>query len=231
MHHAYRISLLLLACAPAATGCRGRPPPAPAEQVQASSLPRIKVNAQRKLLLTHAQADGTFVTVDQLDAVPEDRRGWVRVVDLALKPEQRRDHELVYVADLRQAAPGGDYPYVVMSRLAFESAAVGRAAQGASDPPASQPAPAGKAGAVILYATSWCGACRAAREFMTANGIPFVERDIEKDPAAAAELLAKARAAGISASGVPVIDVGGTLMQGFDAQRLRALLAPKEQKP
>jgi len=216
--------VFLLAVLTLAAACRKSTPPSPAHQVQASSLPKITIGPKSKLLLTYAAADGTFATVDKMDKVPQGRQGWVRVVDLSMKPERRKDHELVYVADLRTPAKDESYPYVVMSRLAFESAAVGRAAQGATAKPTS-PMAGAEPGQVILYTTSWCPACRSAREYMTEQGIPFIEKDIEKNQEAAAELLAKARAAGISASGVPVLDVGGTLMQGFDAERLKALLA------
>lgn len=216
--------VFLLAVLTLAAACHKSAPPSPAHQVQASSLPKITISPKSKLLLTYAGADGTFATVDKMDKVPQGRQGWVRVVDLSMKPERRKDHELVYVADLRTPAKDESYPYVVISRLAFESAAVGRAAQGAMEKPTS-PMAGAEPGQVILYTTSWCPACRSAREYMTEQGIPFIEKDIEKNQEAAAELLAKARAAGISASGVPVLDVGGTLMQGFDAERLKALLA------
>jgi len=181
------------------------------------------------MLFTFAKEDGSFATETQLDKIPQDRRGWVRVVDLTTQPSQRLDHELVYVADLRTAQKKGNYPYIVMSREAFEAAAINRSGAGAMDRPAPPSTARGKTGAkaVILYATSWCPACRSARQYMTENGIPFVEKDIEKDPAAATELMQKARRAGISASGVPVLEVNGTLMQGFDAQRLTALLGEK----
>lgn len=210
-------------CVTLLLACSQSKPPAPAQPVEASALPAIKVTTKAKMLFTYAEADGSFQTADKLDKVPVDRRGWVRVVDIKLKPEKRRDHELVYVADLRQARKSGNYPYVVMSRRAFESAAVNRAHQGASEP-ATSPKGAG----IILYATSWCPACRSAREYMREKGIPFVEKDIEKDSAAAAELLQKAKASGISASGVPVLDVGGKLMQGFDPQKLHELLGDKK---
>lgn len=217
--------LLILAVA----ACKPQTPPAPMAEVQASSLPKIVVKAEREMLFTHATTSGTFATVDKLDKVPEGRRGWVRVVDLSIKPARRMDHELVYVADLRTPGEDGAFPHVVMSRTAFESAALGRASQGATDPP---PAP-GKIGAgsgqVILYATAWCGACKTARKYLTERGVPYVDKDIEQDQAAAQELLAKAKAAGVSASGVPVLDVGGTLVQGFDQARIEALL--QEMKP
>lgn len=219
-------SIIFVILITAGASCKEQVPPAPAEQLQASSLPKIKVNAKAKLLYTFAAGSGAFESITELEKIPEDRRGWVRVVDLNIKPERRRDHELVYVADLRAAKKDGSYPYIVMSRAAFEAAASNRAGQGATDPPSKRQAKGGSS-AVILYSTSWCGACRSAREYLTTKGIPFVEKDIEKDSAAAAELLSKAKAAGISTSGVPVLDVKGTLMQGFNPQQLNNLLGEK----
>lgn len=213
------VTLAILVC-----GCKHEAPPAPRQEVTASSLPRITVNDHAKALFTFARPDGTFQTVDKLTDVPEARRGWVRVVDLKMKPTKRLDHELVYVADLREKGKDGTFPYVVLPRTSFEAAAVNRAGSGAAAKPGEQSASVG----VILYATSWCPACRAARDYMKRHGIPFVEKDIEQDRDAAAELLQKARAQGISASGVPVLDVNGTLMQGFDPDRLNALLGDKK---
>ena len=75
-----------------------------------------------------------------------------------------------------------------------------------------------------MYATSWCPVCTKARKFLKQQGIRYTEKDIEKDPSAAAELQAKARKAGVQPGGVPVFDVGGTLVPGFDEPRLRSLL-------
>jgi glutaredoxin len=212
---------ITLACA-----CQKEAPPTPGQVVQASALPKIRVKPKAKLLLTFAKPDGTFETVNELSKVPEERRGWVRVVDLKIKPSKRLDHELVYVADMREKGKDGTFPYVVLPRATFEAAAVNRAHSGATAKE-KEPTAKGVGKGVILYTTRWCPACRAARDYMKKNGIPFVEKDIEQDRKAAAELLAKARRAGISASGVPVLDVNGTLIQGFDPQRLNALLGKK----
>jgi glutaredoxin 3 len=217
------IALTLL---PLAACHKSAPPAAP--PVEASALPAIQVRDKAKMLFTFA-ASGSFETVSELSKVAEGARGWVRVVDLGIKPERRMDHELVYVADLREARKDGTFPYVVMSRSAFETLAQNRSRPGATAP-ASAPVASGassSSGKVVLYATSWCPACRAAREYMQSKNIPFVERDIEKDSGAADELLQKARAQGISASGVPVLEVNGTLMQGFDPERLTQLLNTK----
>lgn len=75
--------------------------------------------------------------------------------------------------------------------------------------------------AVILYSTSWCGYCSKARSWFKRNGIAFTEKDVEQDPAATQELRAKVGAY----SGVPVIDVGGTIVRGFDLPAIKRALA------
>jgi arsenate reductase-like glutaredoxin family protein len=77
---------------------------------------------------------------------------------------------------------------------------------------------------VTIYGTSWCGACRAARQYLTERKIPFADKDIEQDPAAARELSEKASKMGIPTDRVPVIDVRGRLLLGFDRARIEALL-------
>ena len=77
---------------------------------------------------------------------------------------------------------------------------------------------------VTIYGTSWCGACRAARQYLTERKIPFADKDIENDPAAAQELRDKASKMGIPTDRVPVIDVRGRLLLGFDRGRIEALL-------
>ncbi|MBW2732295.1 MAG: hypothetical protein JRH20_07855 [Deltaproteobacteria bacterium] len=196
--------------------CKERLPPSP--RVTASDLPAIRISESReKLLFTYRDVDTSFQTVTKLKEVPEASRAWVRVVDLGMKPGKRRDHRLVYVADLRKSAKDGSYPYLVVSRRAFETAATAK-----NEEQTAAMVAEGKG--VVLYSTTWCPACRSARSWLKEKKIPFVEKDIEKDKRAAAELMAKAQKAGVSPSGVPVIDVNGTLVQGFDAARITALL-------
>ena len=66
--------------------------------------------------------------------------------------------------------------------------------------------------------------CEKARRFLAKRNIPYTERDIEKDPGAGAELKRKAKAAGVKATGVPVFDVGGKILPGFDEGQLARLL-------
>jgi len=82
--------------------------------------------------------------------------------------------------------------------------------------------PSAKAGGppaeVKMYATSWCGYCKKAREFFATNGVRYTEFDIEKSPAARAEYDR------LGARGVPVILVGTQRMNGYGEQRLAAML-------
>lgn len=77
------------------------------------------------------------------------------------------------------------------------------------------PASTGSGAGVILYGASWCGACRAAKQWLRAKAVPFVERDVEGDASARAEKVEKARAAGVSSGGIPVLDARGTILVGF----------------
>lgn len=62
---------------------------------------------------------------------------------------------------------------------------------------------------VVMYATSWCGYCKKARNYFKKNSISYVEYDIEKDSHA------KRRYDALGGKGVPVILVGQKRMNGF----------------
>ena len=71
---------------------------------------------------------------------------------------------------------------------------------------------------VVLYATDWCGYCKQTKRFLDSKGIPFKEFDTEKD--------ADARKAyePLGGRGIPLIDVNGTLIRGFDPDEILAAL-------
>ena len=71
---------------------------------------------------------------------------------------------------------------------------------------------------VVLYATEWCGYCKLTRRFLDQKGIPYKEFDIEKD--------AEARKAyeALGGGGIPIIDVNGTLIRGYDPDAILAAL-------
>ncbi|MBL8916636.1 MAG: hypothetical protein JNM17_38400 [Archangium sp.] len=75
-------------------------------------------------------------------------------------------------------------------------------------------------GDVVIYSASWCGYCKKAKKWLTDHRVSFVDKDVEKEEGAAAELAQKARSAGVRPSGVPVIDFKGKLILGFDQAAL-----------
>jgi glutaredoxin len=88
---------------------------------------------------------------------------------------------------------------------------------------AAPSAKGGGSGQVIVYGTSWCGYCKKARAWLTKKGIPFEDKDVEKDQGAAQELVVKAQAQGVRPTGVPVIDMRGKLVLGFDEAKLESM--------
>ena len=73
---------------------------------------------------------------------------------------------------------------------------------------------------VRLYATEWCGYCKLTRQFFAANGIQYVEYDIEKS----SDALREHRKLG--GNGVPLIVVGDEVVKGWNEVALRRLLQP-----
>ena len=64
---------------------------------------------------------------------------------------------------------------------------------------------------ILIYSTAICPYCVAAKNFLKAKGLDWREVRIDLDPAARAEMLAKARR-----TSVPQIFVNGTHVGGFD---------------
>jgi len=214
----------------------------------------IEVLKGGRWLFTYAEPAGTFATTDKPETVPAEARALVRVLDPSepMSMSTKSVGDRVYVTDLNELTSKGKSAARAMSREAFETAALAGLPGGQSSPFAAErgPAPtmappasgaAGPAAAptgatasgttasdatpvVTIYGTSWCGACRAAREYLTERKIPFADKDVERDPEAARELAAKASKMGIPTDRVPIIDVRGRLLLGFDRARIEALL-------
>lgn len=75
---------------------------------------------------------------------------------------------------------------------------------------------------VIVYSTNWCGYCSAEKDWLEHNNIPFEEKNIEFDLEAQKELFEKMDAG--YQGGVPVTDINGEMVLGFDREKLRELL-------
>ena len=71
---------------------------------------------------------------------------------------------------------------------------------------------------IMIYSTPSCTFCTMAKDFLKANNIPFEEFDVASNLEKRKEMVQKT-----GQMGVPVIDVDGSVMVGFD----KALLAQK----
>ncbi len=229
----------MLAALAVVVGCRRSAPESPPQPKAQPGV--VEVLKGGRWLFTYVEPAGTFATTDKPETVPEGARAIVRVFDPADMAKTDSPGQ-VYVTDLNQLLKSGKAPARAMSRDAFETAALGqlppgessalashgRGAEGETPPAGATPPPAWPADAgapvVTIYGTSWCGACRAARQYLTERRVPFADKDIERDPAAARELSEKAAKSGIPTDSVPIIEVRGRLLRGFDRARIDALL-------
>lgn len=221
-----RFAIVLLFVA-ALGGCRRGERELPEQARERTGLEARAFATTDALMFVYAGVSGRFETAAAVADVPEASRRVVRVIEPTATDAPRGDYDQVYVVDLRSA--GGQLDASVMAREEFERRALAALPPGQLSRVSIPGQGAGEAALaphddVILYGTSWCGACRQARTFLTQRGVAFLDRDVERDAQAAAELAAKARAAGISATGVPIIDVRGRLLVGFDAARLSTLI-------
>lgn len=74
----------------------------------------------------------------------------------------------------------------------------------------------------IIYGAEWCGYCHQAKKFFDQKGVAYAYHDIEKEPEAARELQEKL---GGPVTGVPVLDVNGTIITGYDLPKINQALA------
>jgi glutaredoxin len=63
---------------------------------------------------------------------------------------------------------------------------------------------------VEMYATSWCGDCRAARQFLNSHGIEFTEIDVDHDQAASDEVVLR-----VGKRSVPQLVIDGEWFQPY----------------
>ncbi len=202
--------------------------------VASADEPNVTVkDSSEGLLLTWIDDKGDFHVEQKVSDVPMMGRDAVRVVDPS-KDEGTHEGK-VFVVDLRQAKADGTYPVTTMTRADFEhiaeerrekhgptlataASAMASASASAGDTHLTPSTGTGEGRSlVIIYGAEWCGACHEAAAYLRRKGIPYVEKDIEKDPQAAREMQAKLKNAGMRSGSIPVIDVRGKVMVGFSA--------------
>ncbi len=70
---------------------------------------------------------------------------------------------------------------------------------------------------VIVYSTNWCAYCKMAKQYLESKGVAYEEKNIEEDEVAHKELMDKI---GGNFRGVPVLDVFGEIILGFDRPKI-----------
>ncbi len=73
--------------------------------------------------------------------------------------------------------------------------------------------------AIKVYSTPTCPFCRQAKGFLAELGIDFEDIDVSTDRDAAKDFIAKT-----GQTGVPVLDISGKLIFGFDKEKIRSAL-------
>lgn len=81
---------------------------------------------------------------------------------------------------------------------------------------------------ITIYSTTWCAFCKTEKQYLDKLGIAYVEKDIEADKAAYEELMSKN---GGAFQGVPVTDIAGSLVLGFDRTKIDSLIKEKNIQP
>jgi glutaredoxin len=222
---------LVMACVAPSLACHRAS--ADGASADASTLAPIVVRDDSQgLLLTWIDDKGDFHVEQRTTDVPLVGRDAVRVVDPSRDDGARGD--TVYVADLRVAGADGAFPVHMMTREDFDALAVTRrgktgatlataTADGGARGTPDDNAVAGRP-AVIVYGASWCSACHQAEAYFKKKGIVYIEKDIEKDEVAAEEMRSKLKRAGLRGGSIPVIDVRGHIMIGFDPRSIEDAL-------
>ena len=151
----------------------------------------------------YINGSGEVVKVDSVDKVPEEFRGTMIVIG-------------------KRLPDGGAGLSVVddsQGRKAFRDATERwhRAAQEHSVPTRVRPRTGG-GGGVILYQTSWCPACKAARDYLDQRGIAYQVKDVEKSASARKEF------SKYGSSSVPLVLVKGTPIRGFNPDAIEKAL-------
>lgn len=72
---------------------------------------------------------------------------------------------------------------------------------------------------VLVYSTPTCPYCIRAKQYLKDSGIAFRDIDVSADEAAGEEMIKKS-----GQMGVPVLDIEGEIIVGFDKPRIQQAL-------
>lgn len=76
---------------------------------------------------------------------------------------------------------------------------------------------------VIVYSANWCAFCHATMQYLDNLGVKYEKRDVEMDVTAAQESVKKS-----GQMGIPVTDIDGTIIVGFNRPAIDHILKEKK---
>ncbi|MCA9348353.1 NrdH-redoxin [Candidatus Saccharibacteria bacterium] len=76
---------------------------------------------------------------------------------------------------------------------------------------------------ITVYSASWCAFCHAAMEYLDKLNVKYEVKDIESDKSIAEEAIEKS-----GQMGIPVIDIKGDIIVGFDRPKIDDTLRKHE---
>ncbi|MBT3419084.1 MAG: NrdH-redoxin [Candidatus Magasanikbacteria bacterium] len=68
---------------------------------------------------------------------------------------------------------------------------------------------------IMVYSTPTCPYCHKAKDYLKEKGIEFTDVDVSVDQDKAKEMVEKS-----GQMGVPVLDINGTIIVGFDTAKI-----------
>jgi glutaredoxin len=163
-----------------------------------SGLTSLGPDAETRIYYQYIDARGSVRFAERLDDVPEAWRDKVGYLELD-SPPPMTPADAQRVRDERYAR---------------------------ANPRASSGSSSGDAGRamdrfgpkVVLYYADWCGYCKRAKAHLDRQGVEYELRDVD-NPHIKQELFAKT-----GGGGIPVIEIDGRIMKGYNAQRLDEML-------
>ncbi len=72
---------------------------------------------------------------------------------------------------------------------------------------------------VVIYTTPTCGYCKMTKAWFKENNVTYTEQDVTLDEAAQKAMIEKS-----GQMGVPVIDIDGQILVGYQPDKLKQLL-------
>jgi glutaredoxin 3 len=75
------------------------------------------------------------------------------------------------------------------------------------------------AASVTVYSTPTCPYCVRVKQFLKENNISYLDFDVSADQQKAQEMIDKS-----GQMGVPVVEIDGKIIVGFDKERIKAAL-------